>query len=598
MDGPELRRLLRSLFSLAELERFLSGLPGGDDLVAGIPGRASLEEAAHVAAFALERRGQVDRRLMAALLAERPERAEDIQQFAVSRGFRLPLAEEVEILLGRGFDATVRARLSEAARGTLQDRGPLHESMLTLAELAALRTRDDVVGERTTLASRVQDLVGQVDVGPGVVRSPGGIEARAAVIFDEIMAAIQVNEGERAALRLLDLIRLRGGSREATRRAILLSAEVHAWRAAHGSLHAAPQVARTRWMELLRELLSAADDANGRPGRSSTDATTGRDMAMDGGVGGPLAVFRGRGINKRYARGSRFQLQGVDLELRPGLLVGVVGPNGAGKTTLLRVVAGELAADAGTLAYPALDGPRGELDWLRIRGQIGVVHQRLTPWHGSLVDNLHVWAARHGLRGQQNADAVEYSLGRLRLAEHRDAAWAQLSGGFRTRFELARVLLPRPRLLVLDEPLAPLDVVAQQRFLRDLRDLGTAEREPPAILISSQHIHEIEAVADEILYLGPDGQVEFAGHPGALADDLGPQVFELSGDLRPEVCDALARRFGPSAIQAQAQGIVLRAANDTDLEQLVALVHAAGGALVHVRNISGSVMRLFREAAR
>lgn len=592
MGTSELYRLLRGLFSSEELATFLADQPDGEAIDASLPGRgASHDEVATAAARALERRGLVTRALMRSLLHARPGRVRDIRGFAVARGLALPIAEEIALLLDQGFDITARAHLTDILRERGGEPDPVHASTLAFAQIAVT---SDETPARSTLADRVRTLAAALDEAPSPPsaqppRSP--LEARAAAIHDEIVAAVQTNEGERAALRLLDLTRLRGGSRDAIQRAILLSAEIHAWARTHESLRTASGEARYAWFRLLGELLTAAEAT--RPPPPADETTTPVLPRSD-----TTTVFRARALSKHFKGSPHPQLRDVDLHLRAGTLVGVIGPNGAGKTTLLRIVAGNLAADRGELAYPALDAPCGDLDWRRIHRRIGYVRQHLTPWHGPLVDNLHAWAAHHGLRGQANADAVEYALSRLRLVDLRDATWSQLSGGFQTRFELARALLPRPKLLVLDEPLAPLDILAQQQFLRDLRDLGTAEPDPPAILISSQHIHEVEQVADQILCLRVDGRVEFLGHPQALAGDLTPQVYELSGDLRPEVRDAIVHRFGSTALLDQPHALILWTPPDIDLRALVDLVHTAGGSLDYIRNISRSAARLFWEPQR
>jgi ABC-type multidrug transport system ATPase subunit len=121
-----------------------------------------------------------------------------------------------------------------------------------------------------------------------------------------------------------------------------------------------------------------------------------------------------------------------------------VGVNGSGKTTLLRVLAGEIATDAGTLAYPLLCP--NPLDWLRIRSQIAYVPQRPSRWYGILEENLYLHAALRGLTGRANEDEVEFILHRLGLEIYRKARWHEISGGFQMRFELAKALVGHPKL--------------------------------------------------------------------------------------------------------------------------------------------------------
>ena len=211
-------------------------------------------------------------------------------------------------------------------------------------------------------------------------------------------------------------------------------------------------------------------------------------------------VFRGVGVSKRYKRGFRdFGLNGINLELHAGQITGLVGVNGSGKTTLMQIVRGALRADGGQIEYPELT--RENSSWEHIRRQIAWVPQHLPSWPGYVVDNLHLRAAQFGVRGKKNIDEVEWLLHRLDLADFRRARWNDLSGGYRMRFALARALLSSPRLLVLDEPLAHLDILAQQLFLRDLKAISLSSERPLPVLMSSQHLYEVESLADQLLFL-------------------------------------------------------------------------------------------------
>jgi ABC-2 type transport system ATP-binding protein len=238
-------------------------------------------------------------------------------------------------------------------------------------------------------------------------------------------------------------------------------------------------------------------------------------------------VFKSVGLGRRFDR-TGFVLEGVDLELRLGEITGVVGENANGKTTLFRLIAGELKHDRGTLSYPCIDrgGGATSLDWLKIKSQIGYVPQILPTWYGSLRDNLHYAAATHGILGEENIREVDYIIERLDLAEHVAKSWRELSGGFRLRFALAGALVWKPKLLILDEPLASLDFKTQLTVLRDLRDLADSLPQPMSVVLSSQHLHEIEGIADNILFL-ERGKVTYAGSILNIGTDRDHNTFEL-----------------------------------------------------------------------
>ena len=203
-----------------------------------------------------------------------------------------------------------------------------------------------------------------------------------------------------------------------------------------------------------------------------------------------------REISKSYRSGN-FSLQPISIQINTGDVLGVVGENGNGKTTLLRCMAGQLALDSGELDFPQLKHP----DHYEIKYHLAFIPQRIPRWYGLLKDNLHFAAAISGVKGEENSTMVDFMLERLDLTPYAHLTWNQISSGYRTRFEIARILLQKPRLLILDEPLANLDINAQQSILTDLRFMAKSVHNPMGILLSSQQLHEVEKIADTVLLI-------------------------------------------------------------------------------------------------
>lgn len=246
-------------------------------------------------------------------------------------------------------------------------------------------------------------------------------------------------------------------------------------------------------------------------------------------------VVRATRISKRFAS-THFDLAELSFDLRLGEITALVGRNGSGKSTLLRIVLGELASDTGSLEYPMLEG-RGRRP---IKENIGHVAQRSAHWYGRVRENLEFYAAAYGIRGKANIERVDWVLNRFGLIEYEEHTWAQLSGGYQLRFELARAMLHRPDLLILDEPLANLDVVSQQEFLDDLKLIANSRGSQAAILVTSQHLFEMEAIADQLIVL-QEGQQTFLGDIGLLAERRQFNSFELSTEVpEPDLRIALS----------------------------------------------------------
>ena len=239
-------------------------------------------------------------------------------------------------------------------------------------------------------------------------------------------------------------------------------------------------------------------------------------------------VVKGKTLNMTYKKGG-FTIYDLDIELRLGEITGVVGENANGKTTLFEIIVGNIGINSGDLSYPYLNN-NGNLNWFSIKNQIAYVPQNLPSWNGSLKDNLHFEASIHGIKGKENREEVEFIIHRLGLADYTDLKWQQLSGGYKMRFALAKSLVWKPKLLVLDEPLAHLDIKAQLTVLNDIRDLSKSLRFPIAVIISSQHLYEIENVSDNLIFL-QEGKPIFNGKTRDLGKNRVQNTFEFETPL-------------------------------------------------------------------
>lgn len=306
-----------------------------------------------------------------------------------------------------------------------------------------------------------------------------------------------------------------------------------------------------------------------------------------------LPVFVGENVTKSfYTSGHSFHLPPLDLELRLGEITGIVGENGNGKTTLMRMVAGDLEADNGRIEYPFF--PVAANDWYNIKNRIAYIPQHIGKWTGFLKTNLHFNAAIHGMLGEENEEQVNFIIHRLGLTKYENAMWSEISGGYKLRFELARALVWKPQLLIIDEPLAHLDINAQQIFMQDLRYLASSEKHPMAVLISSQHLHEVESIADNILFM-KNGELLYNGKMTDFGSDRKENLFELGTEnSKTEVLAAL-QGLGDIRIDDVGKLKVIHAPIEVRSQMIMLHLGKTGISVQYFRDISTSTLKLFRD---
>jgi ABC-2 type transport system ATP-binding protein len=222
----------------------------------------------------------------------------------------------------------------------------------------------------------------------------------------------------------------------------------------------------------------------------------------------PAPALRVEGLTKRYATGVE-ALKGVSLEIPDGSFFGLLGPNGAGKSTLIHCATGLAMPTAGRIEAFGNDAITR---YREARESVGLAPQDL---------NLD-WFLTFGMPRADRRDRVEELLEAFSLVEKRDQRTRTLSGGMKRRLILARALMHRPRLLILDEPTAGVDVELRLelwQYVQEVNRLGTT------ILLTTHYLEEAEQLCDQIAFIN-EGEIVAQGTSPELAGRFGVESLE------------------------------------------------------------------------
>ncbi len=224
-------------------------------------------------------------------------------------------------------------------------------------------------------------------------------------------------------------------------------------------------------------------------------------------------------VTHHYSK--RCALDDVTIAIPAGAFAVLVGSNGAGKTTLISLLTGLYSAQQGTIRIFGSDLQRDPRSALRATG---VLFQQLSiDLDLTVRENLRYHAALHGLSRRETDARVDEELARLRMLDRLDERVRALSGGMRRRAEIARALLHRPKLLLLDEPTAGLDAATRLSILRHVRGLC---RERSTTVVWTTHLLDEMQAADVTLILRQGHVVDPASAAAPLPEADPELIFE------------------------------------------------------------------------
>jgi ABC-2 type transport system ATP-binding protein len=234
---------------------------------------------------------------------------------------------------------------------------------------------------------------------------------------------------------------------------------------------------------------------------------------------------------------SRTALNGVSFEVQPAELFGLLGPNGSGKTTLFRILSTLMVPVGGRALILGHDAAK---DPGQLRREIGVVFQaQSVDLKLTAAENLRHQGHLYGLHGSPLQRRVQEILERVGLADRAKEKAETFSGGMQRRLELAKGLLHRPRVLLLDEPTTGLDPGARRDVWQYLRILRDEER--VSVLVTTHLMEEAER-CDRLAILN-DGKIVALGTPTELKREIGGDVIVLDAKNPEALAPRIRTRF-------------------------------------------------------
>jgi len=290
-----------------------------------------------------------------------------------------------------------------------------------------------------------------------------------------------------------------------------------------------------------------------------------------------------RRLTKVYANGVR-ALDGIDLAVATGDFYALLGPNGAGKTSLIGIVTSLVTKTSGEVSVFGKDLDR---DLNAVKNAIGVVPQELNLNLWDKVANIVInQAGFYGLSSARARQRTELCLRQLQLWDRRNDTARTLSGGMKRRLMIARALVHEPRLLILDEPTAGVDIEIRRsmwEFLRELNAAGTS------IILTTHYLEEAENLCRSIAIID-HGRVIEQGPMSAVLGKLNEEVFLLTPREPVHVVPSLPgfaiRLNGPQELEVALP-------RTRSVNELFAALSGAGVQILSLRNKANRLEELF-----
>ena len=240
-----------------------------------------------------------------------------------------------------------------------------------------------------------------------------------------------------------------------------------------------------------------------------------------------MGLVRVENLKYTYTGAAKPALDLGPLNLQSGIVHGLLGPNGSGKSTFFKILSTQIVSFQGTVSVLGHALAGGNFASSELRSQLGVTFQNPSlDSILSVVENLRVQGSLYDMRGAALEKRIDEMLEVFELSDRRHERVATLSGGLARRVELAKSMLHKPKLLLLDEPTTGVDPHLRQKFWQALHNL--VEQENVSLIVSTHLMDEAE-LCDSLVILN-EGKVVEQGSPEILKSRFGHDVVEIRVD--------------------------------------------------------------------
>lgn len=282
-------------------------------------------------------------------------------------------------------------------------------------------------------------------------------------------------------------------------------------------------------------------------------------------------------------------LNDVSLDIEKGTIFGLLGPNGAGKSTLIKVLSCQMRPTTGSAFISGLDIVSDKKDVLSI---IGVVPQENSFYNElTISENLMYFGSLYGVSSLEIKKRSHQILKMLQLDEKRSARADTLSGGMKTRLNIACALIHKPEVLILDEPSVGLDPVSRKALWDTIREVNS---DGTTILITTHYMEEADLLCDRILIMHR-GNIVVEGTPEELKNTVGERVIQITstpGDYYA-LTDLVDMLEGVASCAVNEKGLKITLTDEQALEHIIETLEGGGEHITNIESNRPSLENVF-----